>query len=97
MVYEHNARDRRLGVTSGEAPPAPNATEATAARTGLGATLTTADVAGLLGVNMTMVREQVTAGRLRASRQGSAFRFRPQDVDAYMEAGRIEPGSMPWV
>lgn len=54
-------------------------------------------MAALLSVNPHKVQEEAAAGRLRAYRQGSAYRFRPEDVEAYMEAGRIEPGTMPWV
>ena len=44
-------------------------------------------VAQLLGIGRTTVYRLVNTGELRAVRVGERLRFRPEDVDAYLERG----------
>lgn len=55
--------------------------------------LTPADVAELCQLSTKTVLRAIRAGRLRASRLGehAAFRVRPEDVDAWIEATVLEP------
>ena len=55
--------------------------------------LTPADVAELCQLSTKTVLRAIRAGRLRASRLGehAAFRVRPEDVDAWIEASILEP------
>jgi excisionase family DNA binding protein len=55
--------------------------------------LTPADVAERCQLSTKTVLRAIRAGRLRASRLGenAAFRIRPEDVDAWIEASVLEP------
>ena len=57
------------------------------------------DVAGAavhLGVSEAFVRRLVLERRVRYFKVGKFVRFRPPDLDAFVEAGRCEP-VQPWV
>jgi len=47
--------------------------------------LTIAELARLLGIGRTTVYRLVNTGELRAVRVGERLRFRPEDVNAYLE------------
>jgi len=49
-------------------------------------TLTVEDVAEVLGVNVETVRRFAREGRLPAYRIGARLRFRPQDLDRFVES-----------
>ena len=49
--------------------------------------LTIAELAQLLGIGRTTVYRLVKTGELRAVRVGERLRFRPEDVNAYLERG----------
>lgn len=53
--------------------------------------LTTGEVATLLGVTEQTVRGHVRSGRLVAVQIGRVLRFRPSDVEAYLEACTVRP------
>ena len=49
--------------------------------------LTIAELAQLLGIGRTTVYRLVNTGELRAVRVGERLRFRPEDVNAYLQRG----------
>ncbi len=49
--------------------------------------LTIAELARLLGIGRTTVYRLVNTGELRAVRVGERLRFRPEDVNTYLERG----------
>lgn len=51
------------------------------------ALLTSEDVSRILGVHRNTVRRLVRRGQLRAIHVGRLPRFRPEDLDAYLERG----------
>ncbi len=59
--------------------------------------LTPAEVAELCHVCSRTVLRAIRSGRLRASRlgAGAAYRIRPADVDAWIEASTVEPEPAP--
>ena len=62
-------------------------------RTGM---LDVADAAAYLGVTEAFVRRLVLERRVRYFKLGKFVRFRTDDLDAFIEAGRHEPVA-PWV
>lgn len=59
-------------------------------------TLTRAEVAAMLAVHPNRVAALVSRGTLPARRLGNRLVFRLEDVDAFIEASRVAPGSLPW-
>jgi excisionase family DNA binding protein len=63
--------------------------------------MTADEVAAALGVNRKFVYARAAAGALRAYKLGPQYRFRPEDVRAFLEASLAsrdtppEPGSRP--
>jgi excisionase family DNA binding protein len=53
--------------------------------------LDVAGAAGYLGVNAAFVRRLVLERRIRYFKLGKFVRFRPVDLDTFIEAGRHEP------
>ena len=75
------SRDRQpVGVVPGEVHPL----------------LDIAGAAAHLGVSEAFVRRLVLERRVRYFKVGKFVRFRPADLDAFVEAGRREP-VQPWV
>ena len=60
------------------------------------ALLDVAGAAGHLGVSEAFVRRLVLEPRVRYFKVGKFVRFRPMDLDAFVEAGRRDPVE-PWV
>jgi excisionase family DNA binding protein len=61
-----------------------------------GALLDVAGAAAQLGVSEAFVRRLVLERRVRYFKVGKLLRFRPSDLDAFVEAGRQDP-VVPWV
>lgn len=51
--------------------------------------------AALMGVKVRYVRELVANGRIRYFKVGHLLRFRPSDLDTFLEASVVEPGHRP--
>lgn len=56
--------------------------------------LTVEDLCEYLVVSKDFVYDEVRHGRLRASRIARQLRFRPADVDAFVEANAVTGGDM---
>ena len=54
-----------------------------------GKLLTVEDVCAYLGVSKDFIYDEVRHGRLRASRIARQLRFRPPDVDAFVDANTV--------
>jgi excisionase family DNA binding protein len=54
--------------------------------------LTVRDLAHHLGISKWTVYRFVRSGELPAVRVGESIRFRPEDVDAYLETRRVAAG-----
>lgn len=61
-----------------------------------GVLLDVAGAAAQLGVSEAFVRRLVLERRVRYFKVGKLLRFRPSDLDAFVEAGRRDP-VVPWV
>lgn len=59
-------------------------------------TLSRREVAAMLGTHPNSVGPLVSAGELSAVRRRGVLHFRKQDVEAYLESCRVEPGTLPW-
>jgi len=59
--------------------------------------MTADEVAAALGVHRKFVYARLHAGALRGYRLGSQYRFRPQDVRAFVEASLAQPEAAPQV
>jgi excisionase family DNA binding protein len=59
--------------------------------------MTADEVAAALGVNRKFVYARVHAGKLRGYKLGSQYRFRPEDVRAFVEASVAAPDAAPQV
>ena len=58
--------------------------------------LTTRDVAELVSLSPETILRRYRAGELRGVRLGSnVLRFRPEDVDAWLESGVRAPSNLP--
>ena len=66
----------------------PSTKTKTAAPGGLPRLLTIAEVADLLAINERQVREQMYRGRLRQTHLGKNVRVHPDDLKAFIDAGR---------
>lgn len=58
--------------------------------------LTPTDAADRLGVSPKHLRRLSADGRIPAVQVGRHRRYRPADIDAFLEASRVPPGSMSW-
>lgn len=56
--------------------------------------MSTQEAARRLGITPRTLYRFVDEGALPAYKMGRVFRLKRSDVDAYMEASRIEPGSL---
>lgn len=54
----------------------------------------TATAARLLGVTRRTVWRFIDAGELPATRKGKNIKVHRADIDAYLEANRVQPGSL---
>ena len=61
-----------------------------------GVLLDVAGAAAHLGISEAFVRRLVLERRVRYFKLGKLLRFRPEDLDAFIETGRRDPVS-PWV
>lgn len=56
--------------------------------------MSTEEAAAELGITTRTLYRAVDDGRLTAYRFGRVIRFRPEDIETYMESCRIKPGSI---
>lgn len=56
--------------------------------------LSTAEASDRLGVTLRTLYRLVDEGRLPAYKIGRVIRIKEDDVDAYLESARIQPGSL---
>lgn len=54
------------------------------------------EVATMIGVHRNTVRVIVDRGELLMIRRGREIRFRPADIEAYIESCRVDPGTLSW-
>jgi len=64
-------------------------------RPGSGRLLSIDDVAGLLNVSRKTVYRLTSSGELPASRVGERLRFRPREIDEYLDRRRVRVGAAP--
>lgn len=57
--------------------------------------LTVEQLAKRLSVNPMTVRRMIRRGQIAAVRIGRAIRFRPEDIDAFLESVKIGKGGAP--
>ncbi len=52
------------------------------------------EAAAYLGVRLNTLYRRINLGEIRAYKLGRVIRLRKDDVDAYLEAHRIQPGDL---
>lgn len=58
--------------------------------------LTLVEVAHWLGISTTTLQKRIADGDLRTTKVAGVVAVRVKDLEAWIEASRVEPGSLPW-
>lgn len=58
--------------------------------------LTLAEVARWLGISMTTLQSRIADGVLRTTKVDGVETVQGKDLQAWIEASRVKPGSLPW-